>query len=86
MKTPLASYSEIEARLRAAYRYLNLIKNTAKRRYGFTYLAWLGNGAAGYEPDRGRLSVMGAQAVRLQLDELLNNRPLDLGTLGRPAR
>ena len=52
--------------LQACYRYLNLLRNAPKRRYGFTYVAWLRNGAVGVEPERPKgLSFMGAQAVRL---------------------
>ena len=59
----------------AAYRYLNLMRNADKRRYGFAYLTWLQGGATGMEPDRGRLSVMGAQAVRMGLHEILGDDP-----------
>ena len=62
-------------KLQAAYRYLNLMRNAAKRRYGFLYLAWLRNGAVGREPERGKLSVMGAQAVRMGLHEILGHDP-----------
>ena len=61
--------------LQAAYRYLNLMRNVDKRRYGFRYLVWLREGAVGQEPDRGRLSVMGAQAVRMGLHEILGHDP-----------
>lgn len=60
----------------AAYRYLNLIRNGEKRRYGFAYLAWLRNHAIGMEPERGRLSCMAAQAVRMNLHEILGHEPL----------
>ena len=56
-------------RLKVAYRYLNLIRNGDKRRYGFAYVAYMQNGASGLEPERGRLSVMGAQAVRHRIAE-----------------
>ena len=62
--------------LQAAYRYLNLIRNKPKRCYGFLYLAWLREGATGLEPQRGTLSVMGAQAVRMQLLTMLGENPL----------
>ena len=61
--------------LQEAYRYLNLMRNAAKRRYGFLYLAWLRNGAVGLEPERGTLSVMGAQAVRMGLHDILGHDP-----------
>ena len=60
-----------------AYRYLNLIRNADKRRYGFAYLAWLRNHAVGVEPEEpARLSYMGAQAVRLKLGEILGAEPM----------
>ena len=55
-------------RLAQANRYLNLLRNKAKRDYGFSYLSYLRNGGYGNEPERGKLGVMGAQAVRMQLD------------------
>lgn len=55
-------------KLEAAYKYGNLIRNKAKRDYAFAYIAWLKNGAVGYEPERGRLSYMAAQAVRMTID------------------
>lgn len=54
-------------KLAAANRYANLIRNKAKRTYAFAYIGWLRNGAEGLEPERGTLSVMGAQAVRMQI-------------------
>ena len=57
------------AKLKEAYRYLNLIRNADKRRYGFAYVAWMQGGAVGLEPERGDLSVMGAQAVRQRMAE-----------------
>ena len=59
----------------AANRYLNLIRNKAKRDYGFAYLSWLKNGAVGHEPERGKLSCMAAQAVRNNLHEILGPEP-----------
>jgi hypothetical protein len=53
----------------ACYRYLNLIRNAPKRQYGFAYVAWLANGSVGHEPECHGLSVMGAQAVRLRIQE-----------------
>lgn len=57
-------------KLAAANRYLNMIRNKAKRQYGFAYLNWLKGGAVGHEPEHPGLSVMGAQAVRMQLDAM----------------
>lgn len=55
-------------------RYLNLMRNKAKRDYGFAYLSYLKNGATGPEPER-KCSYMAAQAVRLQLLEMLGPEP-----------
>lgn len=57
-------------KLKAAYRYGNLIRNKAKRDYAFAYIAWLRNGAEGLEPERGKLSYMAAQAVRMEIDAM----------------
>ena len=61
--------------LAAANRYLNLLRNKPKRAYGFAYLAWLKNHAVGHEPEHPGLSVMGAQAVRMNLREILGPAP-----------
>jgi len=58
-----------------ANRYLNLIRNKAKRDYGWRYLDWIRVGAVGMEPDKGKLSTMAAQAVRMQLHNLLGDTP-----------
>lgn len=63
--------------LAAANRYLNLLRNKPKRAYGFAYLAWLKNGAVGYEPDHPGLGAMGAQAVRLHLSSILGPAPFE---------
>jgi hypothetical protein len=59
-----------------ANRYLNLIRNKAKREYGWAYLAWLRNGAVGIAPDHPGLGAMAAQAVRLSLHEILGPEPM----------
>ena len=72
--------------LAQANRYLNLTRNKAKRTYGFAYLAWLKGGCVSLEPERPHsLSYMGAQAIRIHLDILLDNRPTDLALIGNPA-
>ena len=55
-------------KLESAYRYGNLLRCKPKRDYVFAYIAWLNNGAMGIEPERGRLSYMAAQAVRMTID------------------
>jgi hypothetical protein len=58
-------------KLARACRYLNMVRNKAKREYGFAYLGWLKGGAVGAAPDKPpALSCMAAQAVRLELDSM----------------
>jgi hypothetical protein len=52
-----------------AQSYINLIRNPLKRGYAQDYLRARLEGGA--EPERGELSVMGAQAVRQQIEEKL---------------
>ena len=54
-------------------RYLGRIRNKAKRDYGFRYFVWLSGRRIGAEPDRGALSFMGAQAVRIAIQEILSS-------------
>lgn len=59
-----------KSKLAAANRYANLIRNKPKRDYAFAYLSWMRNGAEGNEPDKPKgLSFMGAQAVRMQIED-----------------
>ena len=54
-----------------ANRYINAIKNTAKKAYARAYLAWVLNGRPGHngpEWDRSTLSYMAAQGVRMNID------------------
>lgn len=50
--------------------YINSIRNPAKRAYAIAFAAWVSTGN-GFEPERGDLSVMGAQAVRLNVCEII---------------
>lgn len=50
------------------YRYINLLKNKAKRDYANAYVSYLKSGGYGNPPEAKNLSVMGAQAVRLSID------------------
>ena len=63
---------------REANKYLSLMRNTNKRRYGQAYLAWLKNGCYGPEPDRGPISLMAEQAVRLEVNRILGPAPFDV--------
>ena len=57
----------------ATARYINRIRNKAKKRYAKEYLAWLMNRCNGKEPERipYGLSYMAAQAVRMDLRDLV---------------
>ena len=57
-------------KLAAAYRYANLIRNMAKREYANAYIAFPRDGAEGLEPERGKLSVMAAQAVQMNVNAM----------------
>lgn len=56
-----------------ALMYVKRIRNESKKAYGLAYLKAL----AGHfeEPERGELSVMGAQAVRMELYRILGKNP-----------
>jgi len=53
--------------------YIKKIKNKDKKDYAQKYLKWKMSGEKGDSPDRGKLSVMGAQAVRMQLEDLFES-------------
>jgi hypothetical protein len=53
--------------------YIKRIKNKAKKDYAQRYYTWKLKGEKGEEPDRGSLSAMGAQAVRMQLEDLMES-------------
>ena len=57
--------------LHAAKAYVSRIQHPGKKKYAELYLKWKLEDEKGEEPDRGSLSVMGAQAVRMVLDEIL---------------
>lgn len=50
-----------------ADRYVRRIRNAEKKRYAVAFLAWVRSGERGPEPDKGTLSYMGAQSVRIAL-------------------
>jgi len=53
--------------------YIARIRNAKKQAYAVRYAAWLavgGDDSGSNPPDRGKLSVMAAQAVRMELCEL----------------
>jgi hypothetical protein len=70
-KEPTMATAHTEkTKLAQAYRYANLIKNKAKRDYANAWIVYLRNGAEGLEPERGKLSYMAAQAVRLEINAM----------------
>lgn len=54
-----------------AYSYIRRIHSEKKRVYAAYYLNWCRHGKRGSEPERGNLSAMAAQAVRLKIDDIL---------------
>ena len=57
----------------AAESYINRMRSAAKRIYAMDYWNYIACPSPLYlEPDRGELSYMAAQAVRMQLDSILN--------------
>jgi hypothetical protein len=60
-----------------AQRYVDKIRNPAKRRHAVLYLRWLRNGRAGLPPvrDARELSYMGAQAVEMHLAKMAKPDP-----------
>ena len=56
--------------------YVQSIRNRAKQDYAKAYAWHLKQGEVGDSPDRGKLSYMAAQAVRLRLEGFcLNDQP-----------
>jgi hypothetical protein len=49
--------------------YISRIRNTKKRQYAFAYLEFLLGKTS--EPERGELSYMAAQAVRINLHDIM---------------
>jgi len=50
--------------------YIRRIRNMAKRDYAQRYYTWLCAGSIGEPPERGGLSYMAAQAVRMEFTQL----------------
>lgn len=59
--------------LKEVYRYVNAMRNSKKKVYADYYLAWKLNPDANNRPDDMGLSYMGAQAVRININKLLEN-------------
>ncbi len=53
-----------------AGQYVRRIRNAQKKEYAHAYLSYILGGKRGKEPERGTLSCMAAQAVRMQLDPI----------------
>jgi hypothetical protein len=57
-----------------AQKYINDIRNVAKKEYARAYFDWVMDGRKGHngpEWDRAKLSYMAAQAVRVNIDALV---------------
>ena len=55
-------------------KYIRMIRNEVKKEYAHRYFQWTLKGRIGDAPKEGRLSYMAQQAVRMQIDALLNQR------------
>ena len=58
----------------AVHGYILRIKNKAKKAYAQKYFDYVLNGRTGEEPNRGNLSYMAAQAVRINIGEMLKGQ------------
>jgi hypothetical protein len=66
----MANERPTEMNLKIAQAYILQMRNEAKKAYAWAYLRFaLTDGDIG--PDRGKLSYMAAQAVRLRITEIL---------------
>lgn len=70
----------------AAHEYIRSIRNPTKKLYARRYDAWLCAGAVGPEPERGTLSYMAAQAVRITLHQIHPRKEAAMTTTRTPAR
>ena len=69
-----------EHRFYRASRYIEGLRSPLKRRYAHAYYQWLrmpDSLRPAESPSRGELSYMAAQAVRMNLDEILEDNPHD---------
>jgi hypothetical protein len=53
-------------------KYIRRIKNKGKKEYAQRYYKWKKGKEKGESPDRGSLGTMGAQAVRMQIDDMMD--------------
>jgi hypothetical protein len=58
-----------------AGKYIGSIRSDTKKENARTYLAYILNGRRGSCPERGVLSGMAAQAVRMRLDQIFQETP-----------
>ena len=58
-----------------ALQYIKMLKNPHKKDYAYSYFQFLMDGATGNPPENTNISVMGKQAVRMRLEEILS-KPL----------
>lgn len=68
-----------EHRFTAASRYVASLRSAVKRKYAHEYYQWLRcpEHMRGLLPDPGSLSCMAAQAVRMNLDEIMERPDVD---------
>lgn len=53
-------------------RYINSLRNMLKKQYAIDYAKWHSGGKVGPLPKHGPLGLMAAQAVRLELNAILD--------------
>ena len=70
--------------LAAAEKYVSKTKNALKKAYAEKYLKWKKGGEKGESPDKGALSYMGAQAVRMSIEDYFDD--LDEAAKGYRAK
>lgn len=58
-----------------ASRYIESLRSAAKKRYARHYYQYIRAGRREPSPEYPALSYMAAQAVRMQLDEIMEGRP-----------
>jgi len=54
--------------------YISRIKNVPKKEYAKKYFDWILKGEIGRCPDKGSLSAMGAQAVEMNISDLMEGK------------
>lgn len=73
-RTPAKLRSEFMSNPKSMESYIASIRNRDKHAYASAYARWIHEGERGDPPDRGKLSYMAAQAVRLNLREIWDRK------------